>query len=442
MRQVLQVAYNFPPSSAVGALRAARFARDLPGFGWQPHLLVGRETQHPDPIPEWIDPAHVTWVSLPVTPGSNRASASTETASPPAPGFKPVASLVRWLKNCGRNPWQLLTETPDSSVSWARAARARARQLCRGQQFDALLSTGPPHSTHLVTLDLKRRYGWPWIADLRDPVARHPWGERKNPWAKPLRLALERRIIHTADRVVLNSPGMLEDFRRHYGHLPAEKFHYIPNGADDQLRQMVATILAELPSPQPRLAAGDASPPTLIHPGSLYHRRNPRNLMQAIAILRQRGIPVRFTQVGAFKPEFEIPVLSRQLGIEDLVEIQAAVPRQEAYRRMANSQLLLLLQPDTELQIPAKLYEFMLFRRPILAISPSRSIQQVISDYQLGMTVDNHNPAELADTIAQLLQRYEEFRASPGWDRAQVDFDGTRLSGQLAQLLDDISPVR
>ena len=446
MRQVLMIAYAFPPSSRVGSLRIARFARGLPEFGWQPRLLVGEETGLNEPVPEWAAALNPTRIPQgKPQPGQQpkpRAAEGESARGVPGEGGEdsPAATTRRpWLiESCvglARNAWQFLTETPDSSIGWARTARAQARVLAAQNLPDAIFSTGPPHSTHLVALDLKRRFQIPWLADLRDPVARHPWGRRpRNPWGQGARKWFERKIVTTADVVVLNSPGMHADFVGAHPDLPPERFAYIPNGCDEEHLKLVAGLLPQYPARR----ADSTEPITLLHPGWLYGARDPRPLMEAVGLVRQKGWNVRFLQIGNVELGFNLPQFIAERGLQQAVACEPAVPRLEIYGKMAQADVLVLIQPGTSLQIPAKVYEMMPFGKPILAIAPPGSTAGLVERYGLGLVVDNTTPAEIAATLEKLLQTRQEVASGPGWAQARRDFDGAHLTGELAGLLDRI----
>jgi glycosyltransferase involved in cell wall biosynthesis len=406
---------------------------------------VGEETGFHEPVPEWVaalNPARIPESSTQerkqqakrsteVGSGGDSGEGGTEQAGHTVHRSRPV----EWLLGLTRNAWQFLNETPDSSVGWARTARVKARVLAAQNRPDALYSTGPPHSTHLVAMDLKRRFQIPWLADLRDPVGRHPWGPRpRNPWGQRVRPWFERKIVTTADVVVLNSPGMHADFVRAHPDLPPERFAYIPNGCDEEHLELVAGLLRNLP---PR-HDDSAEPITLLHPGTLYGSRDPRPLMEAVGLLRQKGWNLRMHQIGNVAPTYNVPKLIADLGLQQGVFCEPAVPRLEIYQRMAQADVLLLIQPGTSLQIPAKIYEMLPFGKPILAIAPPGSTASVVERYGLGLVVDNTTPSEIAATLEKLLQSRHEVATGPGWAQARADFDGTHLTGELARLLDRI----
>ena len=107
-------------------------------------------------------------------------------------------------------------------------------------------------------------------------------------------------------------------------------------------------------------------------------------------------------------------------------------------QKMAQADVLVLIQPGTSLQIPAKIYEMLPFGKPILTIAPPGSTAGVVERYGLGLVVDNTTPTEIAATLEQLLQTRHEVASGPGWAQARQDFDGTHLTGELARLLDRI----
>lgn len=426
-QKFLMVATEFPPRNSAGVHRTARFARMLPEFGWWPVVLTMPEEQ--GELPRWVHNLRVERTGKPrpaPAPDQDRASPAA-TCSHPAG--------QRWIKVCKayvRNVRDLLTATPDPNISWVWTSLRTARRLLQEERPALVYTSGPPHSTHLLGLYLKRRWNLPWVADFRDPWSRRPWGKKEsNPWGQHLEGVFEGWCVKAADVVVLNTPQATADFRRHYPGLPTEKFLTIPNGCDPDLSEVVADLL--LTSPR-----REQGPFRLCHAGSLYRRRDPRPVVEAVRLLHQQGYPVIFEQVGPCASEFGMQAYVEERGLTNWVSLVPQVPHAEALRKMALADVLLLIQPENDLQVPGKLYEMLWFRKPIVALSEQGATADLIHQYRLGVTCNGRDPTSIAAAIRQVLEN----PVCGNWDQACTDFDGRSLTRELARVFEKLSPSR
>jgi glycosyltransferase involved in cell wall biosynthesis len=289
-----------------------------------------------------------------------------------------------------------------------------------------LYSTGPPHSTHLIASKLKDATGLPWVADFRDPWARRPWPVNANPWGQAAAQRLERRCVERADAVVLNTAALRDDFRTHYADLAADKFCAISNGYDPA----IGPSMAACPS---RSDLSEGRPLRLLHPGTLYGRRDPRPLLLAIKELNARGTRCTLEQVGEVDPRFGLQTLIPRLGLEGLVTIRATLPRAAVFQCMAEADVLVVIQPDAELQVPGKLFEMFAFRKPILGVTGPGETANLIREFQLGGIGAPDDVADIASAIRRIMIMPQE--GSGRWDAALETFDGKRLTGALAEVL-------
>lgn len=426
-QKFLMVATEFPPRNSAGVHRTARFARMLPEFGWLPVVLTMPEDQ--GELPRWVHKLRVERTGKP-----RPAPASEQNLARPTATRVPRAAQ-RWIKAfraCARNVRDFLTATPDPNISWVWTSLRTAQRLLQEERPALVYTSGPPHSTHLLGWYLKRHWQLPWVADFRDPWSRRPWGKKQsNPWGQRLEGVFEGWCVRAADVVVLNTPQATADFRQHYPHLPAEKFLTIPNGCDPDLCEVVAELLQMSP---PR----KQGPIRLCHAGSLYRRRDPRPVVEAVSLLRQQGYPVVFEQVGPCASEFGIHALIQERGLTECVSLVPQVPHFEALQKMAQADVLLLIQPENDLQVPGKVYEMLLFRKPIVALAEQGATADLIHQYQLGVTCSGRDPTSIAAAIRHVLEN----PVTGNWDQACTDFDGRRLTRELARVFEKLLPTQ
>lgn len=352
MGQVLLIAFAYPPVANMGCVRPAGLAKYLPQFGWNALVLTpkaGARTPQPDVIEtDYRD--HVTEWKRRLGFNSGRSiheQLRLPVASVPGSELRHT-KLLRVAKH--------LLSYPDSRKGWIKYALDAIKELRRqNRRIDAIISTSPPITTHLIGREAKRILGCPWIADLRDL-----WTQNLNPTYSVVELwqtGLEKRTLGQADALVTVSEPWADRLRQRYSRKP---IHTITNGFDpEDFRPQVAGLTPQF---------------SITHAGSLYEgHRDPSRLFEVVRDLISSGhMSADDVRIRFFGPkEIWLEPMVRQYGLEGVVEIFGTVPREEVVKREIESQVLLLLC----LTIPGetgihngKLFEYLGAGRPILAL--------------------------------------------------------------------------
>lgn len=341
MKSVLLVAFHFPPlRGSSGLQRPLALARYLPRHGWTPLVLTATRGAY-----ESIDP-------------------SADRTLPEGLIVKRAFSLdaSRHLAFRGRYPdWLAL---PDRWVSWLASAVPVGLGLILRHRPALIWSTYPLATAHLVGAVLHRLTGIPWVADFRDPMVEHIEGNwfPEDPRLRAARLFTERAVARSATAVTFCTATARKIFLdRHRGwNRPAQ---VIANGFDPD-----PFVAAEMAPTQRR--QGEIR---LVHSGTLYpgSDRDPGGLFRALSELRDRGeLPPSLRVVlraSGFDSTYRPMIAS--LKLEQIVELAPAVGYTAALREMLDADGLVLFQGHTSNPaIPAKLYEYLRARRPILAL--------------------------------------------------------------------------
>jgi glycosyltransferase involved in cell wall biosynthesis len=294
-----------------------------------------------------------------------------------------------------RPPGALITKVvvPDHlAATWAPFAARLARRVVRDRAIDCVVTTSAYESNHLVGLALGDRRP-AWIADFRDGWTFHPW-KPEFPTAAQRRLDrwLERRVVQTADRVVVVERPVGDDFRERLGIEPA----YIPNGWDPELE-------AEAASSRP--PAIDPDRFTLVHTGKLSGGwgRHPGPLFEAMARLRtaEPTEAARLQLVLAGRRDSEEQRLIEGLELGGMVRHLGELPRAEALALQRHADALLLLTSRTLVwELPGKVFEYMGARRPVLALAADNEAARVVEEAGIGWTV----PPDDVDAIVAALR--------------------------------------
>jgi len=441
------LAYHFPPLASAGVFRPLRFVRYLPEFGWPPIVLTAlpenenerQDFSLMDKVPPgvtvvrtglWQPEARIrSWLRFGRRP--ERVASHTLAAVPSISPARdtPPDGLRGMMRGLARNVHDLAFMTPDDRVWWMGPAVAAAMRLVREYRPRVLFTTGPPHSIHLIGLVLKRLTGLPLVIDFRDPWSRRPWGKKpRNPWGQRLLGHLERLCVRYADRVILNSHNLGRDFRKHYGARHAQKFTVIPNGYDPEMLHVVEQLAAGMGQNR------KGGPLRLCHPGSLYRRRDPRPILAAVKQLVDRGRPVIFEQIGHCESAAEVQSFVERNRLDEHVRMEGPVPHENIIRRMAAADVLMVVQPENALQVPGKLFEMMMFRKPIVALADEGETAEIVEKYHLGAVARSND----AGAIAACIERAGELSAARcrenGWASALAAYDGRQLTGDLAEV--------
>lgn len=377
-KRVLIVSYHFPPEPAAGALRPSYLARYLPEFGWEPKVLTERSNgagggvlTAPDAFKRLLRPRPRPEVSG--SPGlSNRAGRRTKS-----------------LRGVARN----LLLFPDRAAGWIPAGIVAALRATRRQRFDAVLSTSPPVSAHVVAYAVARVRGLPWIADYRDLWYGNLYAPKGRARAS-LELWLERAIRRRANAITVVHNDLLAQQDRTFGPSFGEA---IPAAFDPAEWEDVD----DLPPAEFRLC----------YAGTLYEgRRRLDLLLSAISSLRTRCNPAgTAVRVDYYGPDAGlVQRLAASSGVSDAVSCHGIVERARVLRALRRSAALLVLldmRPETAGELGSKLFECVAARRPVIAIGPDGgAVQAFLARHQIGWYA-----TDLAGTEAAVQAAYEAF---------------------------------
>jgi hypothetical protein len=398
-RRVLILSYYFPPSGGPGVQRILKTVRYLGEYGWQPTVVTVREGAYPKHDATLLKevPPTVTvertrslepfaWYAALTGRGENDAVAVGSVAGR---GTSWAERLARWIR---ANVF-----LPDARVGWVPYAVTRGLRLLTDAMqtpepnFDAILTTGPPHSTHLAGWVLHRLTDVPWLADFRDPWTDINYYHElpHMPLARRLDAALERLVVRSASAVVSVSPTWCGLMSRK----GAKSVYLVQNGYD----------AADFP----RFAYGPSEDAfVLTYVGSLYASRNPVTLWRTLQRLRAAGcIPkLRLRLVGTVEPVVHASL--RRYGLDAIAEHVPYVPHREAIGYMQKASLLLLVVErfgQDAGMLTGKVYEYLASRRPVLGIGPPEGDASLLLDATMaGTMVDQEDAAG----IAALVQGY------------------------------------
>ncbi len=432
MKKVLIVSFDFPPQGGTGTIRATKFVKYLPQFGWQPVVLCSDAQWNPDnsllsDIPPETPVYRVPWprwLKAFLQPPPNSSTPAKPASAGKTFGTRNLKNwALRWIK-----PWLI----PEINRFWTPAARRKGRDLYREHHYAAILTTVPPNSIHLVGAGLHADTGCPWIADFRDPWTLDNQDIRRNGALNyGLHQRLERQILENCTISTIVTPQQIQRTTEVFGSHLAPKLRLLTNGFDPD------DFTAPLPPPDPEFTIAYIG--TVL--GPIVHNAFPEGLRLATEQDTEFRRLLRLRITGRIDPTYA----ARFAGMEDRLEYSPFLPHETAIAQMRSAQLLTLIQPDTgvgRMICPNKLYEYMAARRPILALLPPGAASSVLNEGPFGRVVSPTDPQAIA---AALLNLFHAIRA--GTEPTQMAdtiinrFDRREIAHRLASFLDELTPA-
>lgn len=419
-RRVLLIAFHFPPfAQSSGLLRTFCFARDLLAHGWQSIVLTVRSEVYQSSRDDLTD-------KIPAAVTVERARAW---------------DTARSFSIAGRYPdWLAL---PDRWWSWLGGALWLALKRWRQWRPDAIWSTYPIATAHLIGLVLARVSGTPWIADFRDPMVEQD--ERSGAWvpANPqlrrLRLWIERACMRHADRLVFCTEGARQICLKRHGAHHAAKCVVIANGFDEEIFAEVEALLESPPDAQKR-------PTTLVHSGVIYASpdRDPTAFIEAVGALKAAGeenadslrIVLRASGNDAL-----FAAIAARCACADIVQFLPALPYQQALAEMFVADGLLIFQGQpSNPAVPAKLYEYIRTGRPVLALAHAAGeTAQLVRKAGLGLEVDLEDRQAIEEVLRRFLAGLRGGQLRGASREVIASYARARHADELAAELDAVS---
>jgi len=421
MKKLLIVTTNFPPSASIGTQRVLRICKFLNPDEYNISVLTVKEKYHgfneqfkAEGRFSFLQRCKVTRTGKmdPVLFMLELRSKFQKKGKSSGDGEKKtVHTIDAVLAGKKVSIWQRLKDIgtdlmhfPDKNITFLPLAFFKGLGIIRREKTDIIFATAPPHSMLLIAALLKVFTRKKLVIDFRDPWARSPWLEEQRQSSAYERFKtriiarMERFVVRLADRCIFVTPEMCEDFKQFYPHLPQDKFQVFFNGFDP----------ANLPVQNGNGNGKHHEPITFVHTGVLYRRRDPRPVMHAVKELVDEGTiepgKVMFRFVGGITAELaSVKDLIGELELENVFEFVSKVPYQESLKIMQDSDVLLLLQPVSKLQIPGKFYDYICFGKPILAISEPEGAVDRLVDKEFGIATDYNSKDDIKRGIKSFL---------------------------------------
>lgn len=396
MKKVLVITYYWPPAGGPGVQRWLKFVKYLRDFNIEPVVYIPENPEYPlidetflKDVPENIR-VYRHKIFEPYRLASLFSSKKTKRISSGIIQSKNQSFIEKTLLWVRGNLF-----IPDARKFWVRPSVAFLEDVLEKEKIDTIITTGPPHSVHLIGYHLKKLKSVKWIADFRDPWTSIGYHKKLKltSASKKKHKNLESMVLNFADKIVVTSNTTKKEFEQ----ITEQPIKVITNGFDG-LKNDMAILDSKF---------------TISHIGSMLTGRNPVNLWGVLSALIKENKDFK----NAFRLQF-IGVISddilksiQSFGLEEFCEVLGYVPHVEALKYQGSSQILLLAEidsSDTIGIIPGKLFEYMAAQRPILGIGPKNwEVKNMVSETNSGHIFDYTDEVEIKNV---LLNWFEQFQ--------------------------------
>jgi glycosyltransferase involved in cell wall biosynthesis len=399
-KKVLIITYYWPPAGGPGVQRWLKFVKYLPDFGIQPIVYIPENPTYPI-----IDEALVKEVSDTAIILKHKIFEPYQLASFLSKNkTKKISSgiIPNQKKQSFLDKVFLLIRgnlfIPDARVYWVKPSVSFLEKYISENNIGTIITSGPPHSLHLIGLKLKQKLDVKWFADFRDPWTTIGYHKalRLSNYAANKHKKLERKVLNIADTIIVTSNTTKKEFEA----ITKKPIAVITNGYDTEniAKQALDTKF------------------TLAHIGSFLSERNPQLLWESLVELVQ--------EIPNFKTHLEIKLIGavsqevletiNEFGLDSYLNNLGYVSHSEAIAHQRKSQVLLLIEinsEDTKSIIPGKLFEYMVSGRPIIAIGPNGSdFAEIISTTNTGVFFDYSEKMKLKSVLLNFYNQYLEVK--------------------------------
>ena len=438
------ISYPFPPLGVAGSIRPYRFVKYLPNFSWEPIVLTINERND---VPKdysllqrlsknvrvvrarYFDPLLVIQSCRNYIQKIDNDSVERIARNDVSGELRKRRSYF-FSKNVKKFLLSLIT-TPDHQVFWLPFALVKSASLINKNSIKAIMSTSPPHSSHLIALILKMMCNIPWIADFRDPwVENFKLRNGLLTWQKRVERLLEKLVMDHADIIIANTEKNRKNLIKRYSNLNAKKFITIHNGFE---RYDINKKL-------------NFNKFTITHTGIFYQIVKPYFFFEALAKWLS-------TKDNKFKSKVQVLLVGEEAngatedvikknGLGEVVRFIDRLPQKYAFEIACSSDMLLVslgFNQENNGWVPMKLYDYLHCGRPILSFLPDGEAAQIVRSTKTGYVI---NSPDLERTIKILENEFQnkfsigrkEYRLEPDYNEINL-YEVEYLTGRLAKIL-------
>ncbi|MFH4965300.1 glycosyltransferase [Gaetbulibacter sp. M235] len=396
-KKALIITYYWPPAGGPGVQRWLKFVKYLPEFDIDPIVYIPENPNYPILDGSLLNEVSVDLkilkqpISEPYKLAGLFSKQKSKTISKGIISEKTNQSFLEKLMLYIRGNFFI----PDARIGWVKPSVKFLSEYIKNEKIETIITTGPPHSLHLIGLALKKQLGVKWIADFRDPWTSIGYHRHlkltKNSEIK--HKTLEKQVLNNADQLIVTSFITKQEFQN----ITDKPIEVITNGYDVGFSEKI-----EIDNKF-----------SLSHIGSLLSKRNPKVLWKVLSDLvnehKDFATDFQLNLIGLVSDDVIDSI--NKYTLSKYVNNVGYVSHKEAIKYQKKSQILLLIEidsEDTRCIIPGKLFEYMVSNRPIIALGPKASdVEKIIKETNTGhyFNYDDYNSLK-----THILNYYNAFK--------------------------------
>lgn len=400
MKKILIITYYWPPSGGAGVQRWLKFVKYLRQYGWEPVVYTPENPEAPAIDTSLLKdiPDNLTVLKTKIWEPYNlyKSFIGQKKDEKINAGFlseKKKPGLAEKISVWIRGNWFI----PDARKFWVKPSITFLAEYLKKNPVDVMVSTGPPHSMHLIALGLKRKLNIPWLADFRDPWTNIDFYDKLKltESSDKKHKELELEVLKNADKVTVVSWNWAKDFEKIF----KRNYEVITNGFDD-----ADFISGEIKTDEAF---------SISHIGAMNKDRNPHEFWKALKELINESDSLkkdlRLRLIG--KNDISVVESIKQNGLKEFTETISYLPHNEVLKQICTSQLLLLPLNDTPNTlgiIPGKIFEYLAAKRPIFAIgNENGDSARIIREANAGIVCDFRNKEKIRLELKKMYDSYK-----------------------------------
>ncbi len=435
MKNILIIAYYFPPSGGPGVQRVLKYVQYLREFNYNPIVLTVENGDFPardesllEKIPKDIK-VYRTRIYEPYDLYRFLTGKSKNT-----PVDVNVIKKENQKIKLSEKFAEIIRSTffiPDARIGWILTAYKKVLKIINDEKIDGIYTSSPPYTTSLIGRYAKRKTGLAWIAGFRDPWTGFISAPKR--WFLPKKIdqQLEKTVFEEADLIEVAWIGIKKDALNKYPDLDENKFIHIPNGFDSNDFEYINT-------PENKKF-------TITYTGSMYGRRNPYSLFKTIEMLVEENLisknDFRIRLIGRFGNEiFE---MINNASFKENIEIINYLPHKQSIIELQRSDVLLLIvdeSKESEEIVPGKVYEYLGVKKPIFAIGPEKgAIADLLSETNAGLIAHQSNIEKIKENLLNFYYKWKnkEILYNPNLNEINK-YERKNAAKKLAELFNEI----
>jgi glycosyltransferase involved in cell wall biosynthesis len=423
MKKALIITYYWPPAGGSGVQRWLKFVKYFRNFGIEPVIYTVENPNYPILDESLLKdvPEEIEILRQPIWEPNNLLGFFGKKKTESAGFLNPNPTFFGKIMQYIRANYFI----PDARKFWVKPSVKYLNEYLSNHKIDVLITTGPPHSLHLIGLKLKQQLNVKWIADFRDPWTEIDYFHQLPLTEKSIQkhFELEKEVLKNADALLVVGKTMQQNFKKLNNNI-----YTITNGFDGIISENTIDLDSKF---------------SITHIGLMNSDRNPQILWEVFSQI--------ISENKDFKDDFQLNLIGKvdesvkrdisKLNLENHVNMIGYIPHNEVIVFQKKSQALLLLVnnvPSAKGIITGKIFEYLMAKRPILAIAPvDGDLAEILQQTNAGTVIDFEDKAELKKNILAL---YSQFKVGDlKIDSKNIaQFHRKELTKKLAEIINSI----